>query len=175
MVPSDERGSAMSGNDDGFVTAAAAFVDAARELKALHEHAQELATVGESLRSAEATATAMVEKATDALGEARKQLTQGAAETSALTEQVSNLISALAANLERISSLIENKFEGVDFETNIDGLPVLHDCLATLECRTTASYDGGDHSIFVGEVENATVSDGDPILYFRGDYRAISA
>ena len=30
-------------------------------------------------------------------------------------------------------------------------------------------------AVFVGEVENATVNDGDPILYFRGDYRSISA
>ena len=76
---------------------------------------------------------------------------------------------------ERFASLIENKFEGVDFETNIDGVPVLLGCLATLECRVTASYDGGDHSIFVGEIDNAAAGDGDPILYFRGDYRAISA
>jgi flavin reductase (DIM6/NTAB) family NADH-FMN oxidoreductase RutF len=89
---------------------------------------------------------------------------------------VVNILSTEQKELsERFASLIENKFEGIDFETNIDGLPILHGCLATLECRTTASYDGGDHSIFVGEVEKATVSDGDPILYFRGDYRAISA
>ncbi len=89
---------------------------------------------------------------------------------------VVNILSTEQKELsERFASLIENKFEGVDFETNIDGLPVLLGCLATLECRTTAAYDGGDHSIFVGEVENASANDGDPILYFRGDYRAISA
>lgn len=76
---------------------------------------------------------------------------------------------------ERFASIVENKFEGLDFETGLDGIPVLLGCLATLECRITDTHDGGDHSIFVGEVEKATVNDGDPILYFRGDYRAISA
>jgi len=76
---------------------------------------------------------------------------------------------------ERFASLVENKFEGVEFETTLDGLPALLGCIATLECGVTATHDGGDHTIFVGEVHNATVNDGDPILYFRGDYRAISA
>lgn len=88
---------------------------------------------------------------------------------------VVNILSTGQRDLsERFASLIENKFEGLDFETTIDGLPVLLGCIATLECRVTASYDGGDHSIFVGEVDKATAGDGDPILYFRGDYRAIS-
>lgn len=76
---------------------------------------------------------------------------------------------------EHFASQIENKFDTTDFETGIDGIPVLLGCLATLECRVTNAFDGGDHSIFVGEVEKASVNDGDPILYFRGDYRAISA
>ncbi len=89
---------------------------------------------------------------------------------------VVNILSAEQRELsERFASLTVNKFEGVDLETNIDGVPVLLGCLCTLECRVTASYDGGDHSIFVGEVERAAVNDGDPILYFRGDYRSISS
>jgi flavin reductase (DIM6/NTAB) family NADH-FMN oxidoreductase RutF len=76
---------------------------------------------------------------------------------------------------ERFASTIENKFEGIDIETGLDGIPVLLGCIANLECRVTNSYDGGDHSIFVGEVEKSTVHDGDPILYFRGGYRALSS
>ncbi len=75
---------------------------------------------------------------------------------------------------ERFASLVEDKFEGIDLETGLDGIPVLLGCLANLECRLTNSFDGGDHSIFVGEVEKATVHDGDPILYFRGGYHSLS-
>jgi flavin reductase (DIM6/NTAB) family NADH-FMN oxidoreductase RutF len=50
---------------------------------------------------------------------------------------------------------------------------MLTDALATLECRITFSYHGGDHSIFVGQVENVNVAEGSPLLYFRGEYGAI--
>lgn len=76
---------------------------------------------------------------------------------------------------ERFASQIEDKFEMVEFSEGIDGIPVLSGCIANLECRLTDFYDGGDHSIFVGEVEKAAVHDGDPILYFRSDYRSIAA
>jgi len=76
---------------------------------------------------------------------------------------------------ERFASTIENKFDGMDLETGLDGIPILLGCIANLECRVTNSFDGGDHSIFVGEIEKAAVHDGDPILYFRGGYRELSA
>lgn len=87
---------------------------------------------------------------------------------------VVNVLSSLQTELsERFAAHISNKFEGVSFETGIDGIPVLHNCLANLECRVVDIFDGGDHSIFVGEIERSTVADGDPLIYFRGDYRKI--
>ena len=71
---------------------------------------------------------------------------------------------------ERFASLHEDKFAGLDFQRGMDGVPVLSDALAVLECRVKFSYHGGDHSIFVGEVENVKVDNGDPLLYFRGHY-----
>ena len=75
---------------------------------------------------------------------------------------------------ERFASIIENKFDGMDLVTGLDGIPLLLGCIANLECRVTNSFDGGDHSIFVGEIEKAAVHDGDPILYSRGGYRELS-
>ncbi len=75
---------------------------------------------------------------------------------------------------ERFASQIEDKFDSLEFRSGIDGIPLIPGCLVTLECRITNAYDGGDHSIFVGEVEKTEISDGDPILYFRGDYRSIA-
>lgn len=51
--------------------------------------------------------------------------------------------------------------------------PVLDDSLAWLECRTWATYDGGDHTIVVGEVLSMGVADGDPLLYFCSSYRTV--
>jgi flavin reductase (DIM6/NTAB) family NADH-FMN oxidoreductase RutF len=39
-----------------------------------------------------------------------------------------------------------------------------------LECRVVSRYDGGDHTIFVGLVEHASVNGGDPLVYHGGRY-----
>jgi flavin reductase (DIM6/NTAB) family NADH-FMN oxidoreductase RutF len=68
----------------------------------------------------------------------------------------------------------EDKFEGISFHYGIDELPVLEGCLANLECHLKYSYDGGDHTIFVGEIQNAHLSDGKPLTYFHGNYHQIN-
>ena len=75
---------------------------------------------------------------------------------------------------ERFASTLPNKFDGVEFELNLGGMPVLTGCVANLECRLRMAWDGGDHTIFVGEVEKVTVFSGDPLVYFYGDYRRIA-
>lgn len=57
----------------------------------------------------------------------------------------------------------------------ITGTALLDGSLATLECRTTGVYPGGDHDIVVGEVIGVSVSDtaGSALLYHRGAYRRL--
>ena len=62
---------------------------------------------------------------------------------------------------------------GARFERTAHGTPVLHDALAYLECRLHTAQDAGDHTIFIAEVEDVVVRDGEPLLYFRGAYRKI--
>lgn len=53
------------------------------------------------------------------------------------------------------------------------GAPLLDGSLAWLEFRTWATYDGGDHTIIVGEVAGMELGvDTGPLLYFRSAYRA---
>jgi flavin reductase (DIM6/NTAB) family NADH-FMN oxidoreductase RutF len=56
------------------------------------------------------------------------------------------------------------------------GAPVLDDALAAIECRTAAVYDGGDHSILVGEVIGVSEPrpGGRPLLYYGGAYRRLA-
>jgi flavin reductase (DIM6/NTAB) family NADH-FMN oxidoreductase RutF len=75
---------------------------------------------------------------------------------------------------EKFADPLRDKFEGVDHRPGLDGVPVLSETLAALECRITFSYHGGDHSIFVGQVENVVVAEGAPLLYFRGGYGSIT-
>ena len=48
---------------------------------------------------------------------------------------------------------------------------LLDDALATLECRRTSTYDGGDHVILLGEVEEYKYSEGEPLVFHSGRYR----
>ncbi|MCS6874329.1 MAG: flavin reductase family protein [Pyrinomonadaceae bacterium] len=71
---------------------------------------------------------------------------------------------------QHFASPSSDKFLSVEHYVNVRGLPVLSNALAVLECRLVHSYDGGDHTIFVGEVEKTKVSEGNPLIYFRGKY-----
>jgi flavin reductase (DIM6/NTAB) family NADH-FMN oxidoreductase RutF len=62
---------------------------------------------------------------------------------------------------------------GARFDRTQHGTPVLHGALAYLECRLHSAQDAGDHTIFIAEVEDVVVREGDPLLYFRGAYRQI--
>src|SRR5262245_4355503 len=54
------------------------------------------------------------------------------------------------------------------------GVPLLKNCIATMECETVEVYAGGDHQIFLAEVKNADVHQPDhPLLYFRGKYERV--
>jgi len=67
----------------------------------------------------------------------------------------------------------EEKFEGLEYRPGQLGLPVLPDALARLECTVVHAYPGGDHMIFVAQVESGEWSDEagkEPLLYFRGKY-----
>lgn len=64
----------------------------------------------------------------------------------------------------------DDKFSGIEFETDEGGLPVLAGCLANLTCRVRNRFDGGDHTIFVAEVETVSTSDRRPLIYWMGKY-----
>ena len=61
------------------------------------------------------------------------------------------------------------------FDRTQHGTPVLHGTLAYLECRLTTAQVAGDHTIFIGEVEDVVVREGKPLLYFRGKYHQLHA
>jgi flavin reductase (DIM6/NTAB) family NADH-FMN oxidoreductase RutF len=53
--------------------------------------------------------------------------------------------------------------------------PVLDGCLAHVECRVVAQYPGGDHTIFVGEVETVEVFAGRrPLVYYDRGYHGLT-
>ena len=59
---------------------------------------------------------------------------------------------------------------GATFDRTIQGTPMLNDALAYLECRLHSAQEAGDHTIFIAEVENVVLREGEPLLFFRGQY-----
>ena len=62
---------------------------------------------------------------------------------------------------------------GARFERTAHGTPMLHGALAYLECRLHSAEQAGDHTIFIAEVEDAVVREGEPLLFFKGKYRKL--
>ena len=62
---------------------------------------------------------------------------------------------------------------GARFDRTSLGTPVLHGALAYLECRLHTAQEAGDHTIFIAEVEDVVLEDGNPLLFFRGRYRRV--
>ena len=69
----------------------------------------------------------------------------------------------------RFSSNVSDKFEGIDFTQGIGGLPVLNECVATIECKTIQRSIVGDHVLFLGQVEKYSYERKPTLLFCQGN------
>ncbi|HSR11752.1 MAG TPA: TIGR04076 family protein [Thermodesulfobacteriota bacterium] len=77
----------------------------------------------------------------------------------------------LARHFGKQSGRNIEKFASVPYRTGKTGAPILKDCLAYLDCRVVGSADSGDHTVFIGEVQDAEiVSRGEALSFRRIDY-----
>ena len=74
---------------------------------------------------------------------------------------------------QRFATSGVDKFSDVDWTPGPLGAPILAGTIAHIECRIAHAYDGGDHTILVGEITTADAADGQPLVYFRGAYRQV--
>ncbi|MBL8473131.1 MAG: flavin reductase family protein [Rhodocyclaceae bacterium] len=86
-------------------------------------------------------------------------------------------VNVLAADQQALSQRFAqtegNRFGGLDFSEGLGGAPLLEGCCARFECRNETHYAGGDHLIFLGEVERYERFERPPLLYFGGRYRQL--
>ena len=54
----------------------------------------------------------------------------------------------------RFAKSSRDKFGGLEVDIGLGGVPLLRGCSARLQCRLFSSLPGGDHTIYVGEVES---------------------
>ncbi len=65
------------------------------------------------------------------------------------------------------------KFEGVAIREGSIGVPLLEGTIGYIECTLVNGFEGGDHTIYVGEVQAASASGERPLLFFKGKYRKL--
>lgn len=73
----------------------------------------------------------------------------------------------------QFASKIPDKFVNIHHHKGLEDVPVLKDALVNLECRLVNDFVAGDHTIFIGEIEKSQINDGNPLVYYQGDYRKI--
>lgn len=83
---------------------------------------------------------------------------------------ISLLASGQEALSRRFAELESDRFDGIGYERGERGVVLFEEALAHLECRVRHRHPAGDHTIFVCEVERATVRQERPLLYYRGGY-----
>ena len=59
---------------------------------------------------------------------------------------------------------IDPIWQGVPHRLGANGIPLIEDCAAWLECTLVEVHSAGDHDICVGEVTAATAGSGDPLI-----------
>ncbi len=84
-------------------------------------------------------------------------------------------INVLAANQHHLSrqfsTPLPDKFDGVECLEASASCPLVKGATAHFVCRTVRQLDGGDHVIFLGEVEEYKWSEGEPLVFHSGRYR----
>ncbi len=75
----------------------------------------------------------------------------------------------------RFATPSADKFDGVPHaESDSGGVPCLDGASARFVCRNVGHYEGGDHLLFIGEIEQFDAFGKAPLVFHAGQYRAIA-
>ena len=86
-------------------------------------------------------------------------------------------VHVLSAGQQALSDLFAkrgaDKFSGLLVGRGLGGVALLDGCSARFQCKTAFQYDGGDHVIFVGAVNEFDHSDLEPLVFHGGKYAEV--
>ena len=83
-------------------------------------------------------------------------------------------VNVLGAEQEPLARLFAGGGAGTVTWQEGELAPRLAGVLAHLECRPWRDYDGGDHTLFLGEVESFDYRDGDALAYHSSRFTSIA-
>ncbi|KKB41723.1 Nitrilotriacetate monooxygenase component B [Bacillus thermotolerans] len=81
-------------------------------------------------------------------------------------------VNILSAEQKEVSMLFAGQIKEekkVEFEY-IQGVPTVKGALANVVCKVHSSQVAGDHTLFIGEVQDIVLQDGTPLTFFEGKY-----
>lgn len=86
-------------------------------------------------------------------------------------EFVVNLLAAEQKELSaRFVGAFEDRFSEVDIETTATGTPMLAGALAHIGCEVVDIHPAGDHDIIVGKVAFCRNHEGQPLVFYKGEF-----
>ena len=74
---------------------------------------------------------------------------------------------------DKFASKQADKFEGLSYRTGATGAPILDGAIAWIDCTVVETYEGGDHTLFLGEVKDLEARGGKPLLFYGGKYHRL--
>lgn len=101
-------------------------------------------------------------------------LTHGSRTTDAVDNTGKFAVSILSARQEAIARRFAtrggSRFEGLDCDTGDNGLPMIKDALAQVECTVHSAHDIGDHRVVYGSVTNLRCREGTGLVFYSGRF-----
>ena len=85
------------------------------------------------------------------------------------------LADAQQAVAEHFAQSQHNLYDDTPHSFSTRDVPVLHGCLAWIECSTAEVHESGDHFIIIGDVVDFRSERGSPLMFFAGNYRSFQA
>ena len=67
-----------------------------------------------------------------------------------------------------------DKFAGLEWHEGSNGAAILAGVIGYVECRIKENFEGGDHTLIVGEILKAEATGGQPLLFFQGKYQRLA-
>lgn len=90
-------------------------------------------------------------------------------------------VNVLSSDQERLARCFSSRsreryecFCHANYYSEVTGAPILKGAVAYADCRVVTTYDGGDHTIYIGHIVALGANDADPLLYYRGQYRTLT-
>ncbi|MCR8643998.1 flavin reductase family protein [Paenibacillus sp. N1-5-1-14] len=83
-------------------------------------------------------------------------------------------VNILSSEQQEYSMIFANQLKKEVEFAYLDGFPVLNGALAIVKCDLVAAHEAGDHTLFIGQVTDIELNEGEPLLYASGKYRVLS-